>query len=265
MAKHSLIMASLVISLGSLLLSGCGAAANRASVKKTSTAPHVINTSHHKQITPTSYTIDLSKPAWTHGWQEQAAASLPAPHAAQWVVPVSEASAGGTTWWIYPHSWHHRWWFASTNAAGQGQWISRKWDQTAAASWPPMIQTAWDAVHQWQHSGKAPQITTTVTFVSPATSSAWRTLWHHIHNQAPSSLFVFADLEPNGWSERWLWDTPVTHGYPTITLDQYGQGPQAGNSSWIEAPVPSKNVIVNPWAAFRNALVQAWELPANIS
>ncbi len=265
MIKHPFIMASVVISIGSLLLSGCGAVAARAPSTKTTVASQTVNPARHKPRTPTSYTIDLSKPAWTHGWQEQAAASLPAPHAASWVVPVSEASADGTTWWIYPHIWHHRWWFASTNAAGQGRWVSREWNQSAAPSWPPMVQTAWDAVHQWQQSGQAPHITSTVTFVIPTTSSAWNTLWRQIHNQSPTSLVVYADLEPNGWSERWLWNTPVAHGYPTLTLDQYGEGPQAGNSSWVEAPVPSKNVIVNSWSVFRNALVQAWELPANIS
>jgi hypothetical protein len=192
------------------------------------------------------------------------------------VEPSGETTVSGTTWWIYPVIWHHRFWFAVTNAQGRGQWIGRTWAQKAAAQWPPPIKTVWNAMHRWQQTGRMPNASQSENGETLADPAIGHTFWLRVRRQAPVAIFLAAGVTPNNWTEYVTWPSSITipyhhhaeTGWPQLSLTQDGQGPRQGQQNWSAVvdseSAPTAGFGFTSWYFFRNFDTQAWELPLKV-
>lgn len=257
-------------SVSCVLLSGCGTPASHTALAHPVRSPRA---SPSSRPVPTRYTFHLTDPVWTAAWQQQAAQALPAPQARTRVDPYSETTLNGVTWWVYPLPWHHRWWFAISNAQGQGVWVGRRWNQTPASDWPPLIRQAWQAAHIWQKTHRVPTAVYQPVPASPHTAAQWHAAWQAAGQISPIEFFIGAGPIPQQWNTDWIWPlsgspaVPMTHPHPLVSflLLHPGSASAAGSLTW--------NVDVGPgevpglswsWSAFRHLATPGWELPLSV-
>ena len=258
-------------SLGCMLLAGCGTPSRHTALS------HPVRTTRASVQTArpviTRYPFHLTRPVWTAAWQQQAARALPALQAAVRVAPYSETTLNGVTWWVYPLPWHQRWWFAVSNAQGYGVWIGRRWNQTPAAAWPPLIQQAWHAAHIWQKTHHLPAAAYQSEPAAPQTPAQWHAVWRAAGTSSPAVFDLGAGNGSQQWNENWSWPLPKaasvsgTQPRRTVTLRLMQPG----------STVPSKSITWNvdvglmqipgtppSWFVFRHLLTQSWELPLSV-